>query len=141
MTEIPSHVVDFGRFMDQTAQRAASQGLTPRDLIKAYTITRASIQRQAINSDKLREAGFVLPPSITGKIRPEGAFGEWLHSPAGQAYLDAAQKGQQHEAAIQNAAQVMKPFGKDNDLVDALRWAARIVQQRGSGIAVGRGWA
>jgi hypothetical protein len=125
MTEIPSHVVDFGRFMDQTAQRAASQGLTPRDLIKAYTITRASIQRQAINSDKLREAGFVLPPSITGKIRPEGAFGEWLHSPAGQAYLDAAQKGQQHEAAIQNAAQVMKPFGKDNDLVDALRWAAQ----------------
>lgn len=125
MTEIPSHVLEFGNFMDKTAQRAATQGLTPRDLIKAYTITRASIQRQAINSDKLREAGFDLPPSITGKIRPEGAFGEWLHSPAGQAYLEAAQKGQQHEAAIQNAAQVMKPFGKDNDLIDALRWAAQ----------------
>ena len=124
LSEIPSHVLSFGQFMDQTAQRAAREGLRPRDLIKAYTITRASIQRQAINSDKLRAAGFDLPPNITGKIRPEGAFGEWLHSPAGQSYLDAAEKGQQHEAAIQNAAQVMKPFGKDNDLIDALRWAA-----------------
>lgn len=124
LSEIPSHVLSFGQFMDHTAQRAAREGLRPRDLIKAYTITRASIQRQAINSDKLRAAGFDLPPNITGKIRPEGAFGEWLHSPAGQSYLDAAEKGQQHEAAIQNAAQVMKPFGKDNDLIDALRWAA-----------------
>ena len=41
--EIPSHVHEFGKFMDRTAERASREGLTPRDLIKAYTITRASI--------------------------------------------------------------------------------------------------
>ena len=47
LPEIPSHVENFGSYMDETARRAAGKGLTPRDLIKAYVITRSSIQRRA----------------------------------------------------------------------------------------------
>jgi hypothetical protein len=125
LKEIPSHVEKFGDFMDNIAERAGRQGLTPRDLIKAYTITRSSIQRQAANVDKLRASGLDLPEGMTGKIRPEGAFGEWLHTPAGQAYLDAAEKGKVHQTAIRNAVQVMAPFGRHTtDIPDALTWAA-----------------
>lgn len=125
LKEIPSHVEKFGDFMDNIAQRAAGSGLTPRDLIKAYTITRSSIQRRAADVDRLRASGLALPEEMTGKIRPEGAFGEWLHTPAGQAYLDAAEKGKIHQTAIQNAVQVMAPFGRhQTDIPDALTWAA-----------------
>ena len=125
LKEIPSHVEKFGDFMDNIAQRAAGSGLTPRDLIKAYTITRSSIQRRAADVDRLRASGLALPEEMTGKIRPEGAFGEWLHTPAGQAYLDAAEKGKIHQTAIRNAVQVMAPFGRhQTDIPDALTWAA-----------------
>jgi len=125
LSVIPPHVVDFGRFMDAQAQRAATQGLTPRDLIKAFTVTRASIQRQATDAENLRRAGLMLPEDVAGKVRPEGAFGEWLGTPAGQSYLDAAQRGQVSENAIEDAVDRMRPFGKQNDLSDALEWAAR----------------
>jgi len=126
LKEIPSHVRNFGRYMDEVAKRAGRQGLTARDLIKAYTITRSSIQRQAVDADKVRQAGLVLPPDVTGKIRPEGAFGEWLHTPAGQAYLDAAERGQVHPRAIADAVMRMAPFGKhEKDIPDALVWAAQ----------------
>lgn len=124
LSVIPPHVVDFGRFMDEQAQRAATQGLTPRDLIKAFTVTRASIQRRATDAENLRRAGLMLPEDVTGKVRPEGAFGEWLGTPAGQAYLDAAQRGQISENAIGDAVAQMSPFGKQNDIRNALEWAA-----------------
>jgi len=125
MREIPSHVLKFGDFMDEIARKASEQGLTPRDLIKAYTITRSSIQRRAAKTDKVRQAGLPLPDFHDEMIRPEGAFGEWLHTPAGQAYLDAAERGQVHHGAIQDAVRVMAPFGKhEKDIPDALAWAA-----------------
>jgi hypothetical protein len=125
LTEIPSHVEKFGSFMDDTAHRAEHHGLSPRDLIKAYTITRSSIQRGAVDADKVRKAGLILPPGITGKIRPEGAFGTWLHTKEGQRYLDEAEAGRPDEPSIAHAVQVMAPFGKhEKDIPDALRWAA-----------------
>jgi len=124
LSAIPEHVLDFGRFMADQAGRAASGGLSARDLIKAFTVTRASIQRQAVEADKLRRAGLQLPADVSGKVRPEGAFGEWLGTPAGQAYLDAAQYGRLSDNAIGDAVAQMKPFGKQNDLRKALEWAA-----------------
>lgn len=122
LPEIPSHVENFGAFMDETARRAATTGLTPRDLIKAYVITRSSIQRRAQTADKVRAAGLDLPPGTTGQVRPEGAMGEWLHSPMGQRYLDAAERGKVDEEAVAHAQQVMKPFGLNAES-DALPWA------------------
>jgi hypothetical protein len=126
LTEIPSHVQAFGKFMDETAAKASGRGLTPRDLIKAYTITRSSIQRQAVDSNRVRAAGLALPDDVTGKIRPEGAFGEWLHSDMGQRYLRAAERGEVDPEAVRHAVQVMAPFGKhEKDIPDALIWAAK----------------
>jgi hypothetical protein len=123
ITEIPSHVADFGRFMDETAKRAATQGLKPRDLVKSYAITLASIQRRAQDVDRIRAAGMPLE-GLTGKIRPEGAMGEWLQTPAGQAYLDRAVRGEVHEPALDDMVQKLKPFGMAPKLADSLRWAA-----------------
>jgi hypothetical protein len=122
ISEIPSHVEAFGSFMDETARKAATKGLEPRDLLKAYLITRASIQRQAIGADKVRDAGLILPEGID-KIRPEGAMGEWLHSKMGQRYLDQAELGKVDHEAVAHAQQVMKPFGKMTE-TEALPWAA-----------------
>jgi hypothetical protein len=122
MSEIPSHVEKFGEFMHETARKAATTGLSPRDLVKAYLITRASIQRQAISSQKLEQAGLILPPNVPKTVRPEGAMGEWLHTPHGQRFLDAAERGQVDDEAVANAQQVMKPFGKMTE-TDALPWA------------------
>jgi len=126
LEEIPSHVINFGKFMDETANKAGTKGLTARDLIKAFTITRASIQRGAVDADKVRAAGLDLHPSISGKVRPEGAFGEWLQTPMGQRYLSHAQNGSVDPKSISNAVQIMAPFGRHTtDIPDALTWAAK----------------
>jgi hypothetical protein len=123
MTEIPSHVEGFGAYMDEMARKAATTGLSPRELIKAYAITRSSIQRRSQSVDKLRESGLQLPQGATGSIRPEGAMAEWLKSPMGQRYLDAAEMGKVDQEAVEHAQNVMKPFGLYAER-DALPWAA-----------------
>jgi hypothetical protein len=125
LSSVPEHVLDFGRFMAEQAGRAASSGLSARDLIKAFTVTRSSIQRRAAEAELLRKAGLQLPEGVSGKVRPEGAFSEWLGTPAGQSYLDAAQRGRIDERAVADAVTGMRPFGKHNDLQDALQWAAQ----------------
>ena len=124
LDEIPSHVHKFGEFMDESARKAMNEGFTPRDLIKAYTITRASIQRRARPVEAIRKSGLILPPDLKGVLRPEGAFGHWLHTKHGQRYLDEAEAGRVDEEAIADAQKIMKPYGKTKiDLPDALRWA------------------
>lgn len=129
LPEIPSHVENFGSYMDETARRAAGKGLTPRDLIKAYVITRSSIQRRAQNVDRVRAAGLDLPPDVKGMIRPEGAMGEWLHTPMGQRFLDAAERGKVDDEAVAHAQSVMKPFGLNAE-TDALPWAVQNLAPR-----------
>lgn len=124
LDEIPSHVHKFGEFMDETARRATTHGLTPRDLIKAYAITRASIGRRALPAETLRKAFTELPPDVTGRVRPEGAMGHWLHTKMGQRYLDEAEAGRVDEEAIEHARNTMRRFGKDQTEPMALRWAA-----------------
>src|SRR4249920_2904162 len=73
LKEIPSHVQKFGQFMDDTARRASMHGLTPRDLVKAYVITRFSMQRKQRPMETLKKAGLWMPNSVKpGElIRPE----------------------------------------------------------------------
>jgi hypothetical protein len=143
LTELPQHVQDFGTFMGDMAGKAGGEGLSPRDLIKAYTITRSSIQRGAVDADKVRATGLRLPDDVGAKVRPEGAFSEWLLTPEGQRYLDAAQKGNVDDGAVRSAVQTMAPFGKhETDIPDALTWAAKNLPGR-EGLAsdlVDRGW-
>lgn len=121
--EIPGHVEDFGAFMDEMARKAATVGLSPRDLIKAYAISRSSIQRRSQTADRVRAAGLDLHPSVTGSVRPEGAMAEWLKSQMGQRYLDAAEVGKVDPEAVAHAQKVMKPFGLNAE-TQALPWAA-----------------
>lgn len=132
LDEIPSHVHKFGEFMDETARRAATQGLTPRDLIKAYAITRSSIGRGALPVATVRrpknpEYGFdALPKGLQGTLRPEGAMGHWLHTKMGQRYLDEAEAGRVDEEAVRDAIKSMGAFGlPDTAEGKALRWAPK----------------
>ena len=132
LPEIPSYVENFGGFMDEMARRAINGQMTPRDLIKAYMITRSSIRRQAIRNKTLRlNGGFHLPFSDETKIRPEGAMAEWLMTPMGQRYLDMAERGKVDEEAVADAQVKMKPFGfQDSTEGQAMPWAALNLPQR-----------
>ena len=121
---LPAHIHPFGDLMVEQAERADMKGLTPRDLVKAYTLTRSSIQRGALKRATVEETG--LPISSSDEmIRPEGAFADWLRTPMGQRYLDAAVKGNIDQSAIDDAMMKMRPFGLHNSLGDDLVYGAK----------------
>jgi hypothetical protein len=121
---LPAHIHPFGDLMIDQAERADKKGLTPRDLVKAYTLTRSSIQRGALNRATVEETG--LPISSSDEmIRPEGAFADWLRTPMGQRYLDAAVKGNIDQSAIEDAMMKMRPFGLHNSLGGDLVYGAK----------------
>lgn len=130
LTEIPPHVQDFGKYMQEMSQKAGAEGLSARDMIKGYTTTRASIQRRAADADKLRALGLDLPSDVS-MIRPEGAWAEWLMTPMGKRYLDAASKGNLEGDAVADAIKIMSPFGRhETDIPDAMKWAAQNIPGR-----------
>lgn len=125
LDRLPDHIVPFAEFMGTMATKASNGGLTVRDVIKAYTIARSSMNRGAVTTSKVVASGLRLPAAFTdAKIRPEGAFGYWLLSPTGQNYLNAAEVGIVDQAAIDDAVKVMAPFGTQNTLGKDLERAA-----------------
>jgi hypothetical protein len=123
MREIPDYIQEgFGGFMNEQAGRAKKGAMTPRDLIKAYTIAQSSIGRGGLSHATASKMGMKLPDT-GGEVRPEGAFAEWLGSPEGQRYLDLAQQGEVDPAVIADLQYKFAPFGKQNDqaakMVDA----------------------
>ena len=118
---IPPHVENFGAFMQEQAQRAANEGLTPRDLLKAFGISRGSIQRSALPTDSIRATGLDIPGNAP-TIRPEGAFATWMGTKPGQSWLDKGQSGIVDFDAINDAQQRLAPFGKSGDLAQFLQW-------------------
>jgi hypothetical protein len=125
LDRLPDHIIPFADFMGTMATKASNGGLTARDVIKAYTIARSSMNRGAVTTSKVVDSGLLLPASFTdAKIRPEGAFGYWLLSPVGQRYLNAAEVGIVDEAAVADAVKVMAPFGTQNTLGEDLKRAA-----------------
>jgi hypothetical protein len=122
---LPRHIIPFATFMRTMADKAANGGLTSRDLIKAYTIARSSMNRTAVTTSRIKDAGLVLPENyVEDKIRPEGAFGYWLLSPVGQRYLNAAEVAIVDQDAVADAVKVMAPFGTQNALGKDLERAA-----------------
>lgn len=128
--EAPDHIQEFGGFMAEQADRARSGDLGARDLIKALAITRASIQRAGLPADRLRDVGLSVPGDASGMVRPEGAMAEWLATPAGQRYLDAAVRGEVDEGAVADAVARLAPFGRLTDIDDALRHGATALPGR-----------
>lgn len=135
LSTTPEHVLNYGRFMDDQAARAAAGGMSARDLLKAYGITRSSMQRQAIPLQTAQKYGLDLEHLGLKEVRPEGAFSELLGTPSGQAYLDAAQRGQVNESAIADMAAKFRPYGFHNSLAQDLEWGARNLPQHSSQVA------
>ena len=125
MREIPDYIQKgFGGFMNEQAGRAQRGQMTPRDLIKAYTIAQSSIGRGGLSHATATKMGMKLP-NTGGEVRPEGAFAEWLGSPQGQRYLDLAEQGHIDPAAIADLQYKFAPFGKQNDQATKMAEAAR----------------
>lgn len=121
--ELPEHVLPYAEYMQHMADRAQHGGISPRDLIKAHTITQSSIGRGGLSHATATKRGMHLP-NTGGEVRPEGAFSEWLGSPMGQHFLDAAERGDVHPEAMEDIRTKFAPFGKQNAQVDAMRYAA-----------------
>lgn len=102
LTKLPEVVQKFGNFMLQQSART----ITPRDVVKAYTITRSSIQRSAQPPETLRSSWADHP--FTGeKIRPEDAFAVLLGTVDGKLYLDDAAAGRMSRAGFLAARRIV----------------------------------
>jgi hypothetical protein len=133
--EVPDYIQKgFGGFMNEQAGRAQRGEMSPRDLIKAYTIAQSSIGRGGLSHATASKTGMRLP-NTGGEVRPEGSFSEWLGSPMGQRYLDAAERGEIHPDALEDIRAKFAPFGKQNAQVDAMRYAAEQFPAKGKGIS------
>jgi hypothetical protein len=128
LSAVSPEAINFGRFM-QEKNLQAQRGMEPRDLLKAYGITRSSIQRQARPLATAERGGLELGQLNLDMVRPEGAFAEWLGTDAGQAYLDAAQRGQVRTDALEDLQAKFSPFGFQNKLAEDLEWAAQNLPQ------------
>jgi len=90
--DLPEEVQHFGQFM----LRQSKKDLTALDVVKAYTITRSSVQRQAIKRSTLSETWPNNPwrgEPPDALVRPEDIFAALLMSPTGERYLRAAKRG------------------------------------------------
>lgn len=127
LTEVPDYIQKgYGEFMNQQLSKAQAGQLTPRDLLKAFTITQSSIGRGGLSHASATKTGMRLP-NTGEEVRPEGAFAEWLGSPMGQRYLNAAERGLIHHPALGDIQQKFAPFGKHNQLVDQMAYAAQMM--------------
>jgi hypothetical protein len=136
LTEIPDYIQKgYGDFMTEQAKRAAAGNLNARDLIKAYTITRSSVNRGGLPYNTATKTGMQLPRTTEKLVRPEGAFSEWLGSPAGQRYLDNAVLGKFDEKDLEDMVTRFSPFGMPAVLADDMRYAARTLSPKGPTIS------
>lgn len=120
---LPPHVQGFGAFMVTMAARK----IGPRDVVKAYTLTRSSIQRSAVPCVTLRRKGWPEAPCHEGeRVRPEDVFAKLLQTPTGRRYLDAAERGDFDADAAEWLTSRMRPFGTTPTLRADLRRAAEL---------------
>lgn len=127
LKEIPDYIQKgFGGFMTEQAGRSQRGEMSPRDLLKAYTIAQSSIGRGGLSHATATKTGMRLPDT-GGEVRPEGSYSEWLGSPAGQKYLDAAERGQINHEAINDLRGKFAPFGKQNDQAEKMAYAAMTI--------------
>jgi len=130
MVAVPDYVQrGYGNFMSGQAKRANEGDLRMRDLIKAHGITLSSVGRQGLPYNTATKQG--MPLQRTDElVRPEGAFADWLGTPHGQRYLNAAERGEVSPAAMEDLRTKFAPFGKQNDLVKELSIAATRLPQK-----------
>lgn len=118
--EIKGGAKRFGAFMWLMKKK----GITPRDIVKAYTITLSSIQRGEQSAATIKKYWPDAPFADDEKVRPEDAFATLLGTKAGQEYLNDAEKGVFNRQAAEAMIGKFKSFGLQNKLLEALESAA-----------------
>lgn len=122
---VPEYVQGgYGAFMQDQLNRAMKGELSPRDVLKAFGITQSSIGRGGLPYNTATKTGMKLP-NTGAEVRPEGAFAEWLGSKPGQQFLDSAEQGIAHPAAMEDLRQKFAPFGKQNQLIQQLEYGVQ----------------
>lgn len=118
---LPGHIQPFANFMDWMKGR----GVTSRDVIKAYIITRASVRREARSQStvcetfpeyrEMREQGRLSPKGrmlvSRESVRPEDLMSRLLLRPEGRAFLDDAERGRYNAKAAKKFLTAMECFG------------------------------
>ena len=118
--EVKGGAKKFGAFMREMRDK----GVTIRDVVKSYGITLSSIQRQERLAQTIKKNWPDAPFEDGVKIRPEDAFATLLGTEEGQSYLNAAEKGEFNEAAVDVMMQKFKSFGFQNKLKEQMKIAA-----------------
>jgi hypothetical protein len=121
---LSEHVYPMAELILDMQKKAATAGVDPRDLLKSYGITTASIQRQGRNAE-------LFPPELrgaeTGVLRPEDAAANFFLSQPGQDYLDSAVQGMADPAAVQFIRDAFRSYGRNENLGDLMAAAPQTV--------------
>lgn len=132
---LPAHIRPYAEFME----RASTRKPTAREIVKAYVITRSSVQRQALKVPTVCRASYEVSRLVRemeiegkGKIRPEDVMSRLLLSKEGKHFLDLASKGEwgsePARAALELSLQT-RCFGFAYDLLIDMREAAKLAKK------------
>lgn len=125
-SKLPLHIRPYAEFL------RLRQGVPPtaRDVIKAYAITRSSVQRGSVPRATLcksyPEFRELARMGQRKDVRPEDVFAAWFFTPSGQRWLDAAQQGRFDAASARKIAEATSCWGLQNTLLDDLRYAVKL---------------
>lgn len=133
LTKLPRHIEPFGHYM----QQAAEEPVTARRIIKAYLITRSSVQRPGRPKETICKYYPDYRPlprhADLSQVRPEDVMSRLLFTEAGDTYLDAAEQGRFDKEAARELADRMLCFGLiDNPqgLFNDMRYAVKLGQRK-----------
>jgi len=111
LSRLPPHVRPFAEYMRQRQ----GQSVTARDVVKAYVLTRSSVQRRSVRRPSVCRTwpGYKPLPRMADPkmVRPEDTMAALLFTDEGHRYLDAAARGVIDEPAIEKIAERHACFG------------------------------
>ncbi len=109
---LPPWIFPFADYMRESSPVAKGR-ITGRDVIKAYLLTKSSVQRGAISVPKVCKTFPGFKPRERGakKARPEDVMAELLLSPLGKGFLDDAERGVFNREAAEKIADSFACYG------------------------------
>lgn len=120
---LPRHVRPYAAYL----RLKQNDEPTVREIVKAYAVTRSSIQRGALPKQTVCRSYPEYKPLKRmiqrENLRPEDVFATLLFSPLGQQYLDAAERGTFDEKAAKEITRRTTCFGFPNTLFNDMRYA------------------
>jgi hypothetical protein len=123
---LPAHIRPYAEFL----RLRQGMPITPRDVIKAYAITRSSVQRPSLSRETLCKThpGFAELARMARRknVRPEDVFAAWFFTSAGQTFLDDAEAGRFNDKAAQTIVDAMACWGLQSTLLRDLQEAVSI---------------